>query len=260
MTTTAVRDVATLRPLARRGDARAHALVAYDLLLALLEDLDPDDWGRRVPDCPAWTVADCVGHMIGAAKGHANPVEMVRQLAVGRRRRHDFDGNDTDAMNDLQVRDHADLTPPQRIAALRQVAPRAVAGRMRLPRILRGVELPIAQSGSWGPHDPSSLQLGRLMDATLTRDVWMHRLDIARATGREVVLDHPTDARIVEDVVAEWCARHGQPVDLVLDGPAGGTFRAGTAGPRLQLDVVAFVRALSGRDPGEGLLATHVLF
>lgn len=260
MTTTAVREVADIAPITRDNDARVHALAAYDLLLDLLERLGPDDWDRRVPDCPAWTVADCVGHMIGAGRGHANPAQQVRQLVVGRLRASRFDGNDTDAMNDLQVRDHAALSPHERVAALRRVAPRAVAGRMRAPGFVRRRSIPIPQSGSWGPNDPPSLNLGHLMDAVLTRDVWMHRLDIARATGRGVVLDHPTDARVVEDVVAEWASRHGQPVELVLDGPAGGTFRAGSGGPRLELDTVAFVRAVSGRDPGEGLLATHVLF
>jgi hypothetical protein len=55
--------------------------------------------------------------------------------------------------------------------------------------------------------------------------------------------------------VGEWAEIHGQPFDLVLTGPAGGTFSRGTGGERVELDAVDFVRVLSGRLPGEGVLA-----
>ena len=65
---------------------------------------------------------------------------------------------------------------------------------------------------------------GYLFDIILTRDTWMHRIDIARATGRIAVLSSDHDARLVADVVAEWARRHGQPFTLHLEGPAGGAF------------------------------------
>ena len=37
----------------------------------------------------------------------------------------------------------------------------------------------------------------------LTRDTWMHRVDISRATGRDLVLTAEHDGRIVADVVDE---------------------------------------------------------
>ena len=43
------------------------------------------------------------------------------------------------------------------------------------------------------------------MDMVWTRDVWMHRIDITRATGRPLVgkLTAEHDGRIVADIVAE---------------------------------------------------------
>ena len=254
-----VRDVTAITRITRDTDATEIALAVYDRLLDLLEDLDEPDWDRRVPDCPAWTVADTVGHMIGAAHGHASVPQMLRQTVLGQVRKGRFEGNDLDAMNDVQVRDHAALSPPERVTELRRIAPRAVQGRMRMPGPVRRAHVPIAATGSTTGM-PSRLQLGHLMDAVLSRDVWMHRVDIARATGREVSCDQPSDTRVVEDVVAEWAAAHGRPVDLVLTGPAGGVFRSGDGGPHLEFDAVEFCRVVSGRAPGEGLLATHVLF
>jgi hypothetical protein len=60
----------------------------------------------------------------------------------------------------------------------------------------------------------------------ITRDPWMHRLDLARATGQDLVLTADHDGVMVADVVAE--RRHGQPYRLELTGPAGGSWRSGT--------------------------------
>ena len=65
---------------------------------------------------------------------------------------------------------------------------------------------------------------------------------------------------IVEDVVAEWAARHGESFHLILNGPAGGAFRHGDGARQLELDAVEFCRTVSGRTAGEGLLSFLVLF
>jgi hypothetical protein len=102
--------------------------------------------------------------------------------------------------------------------------------------------------------------MGFLFDVVLTRDTWMHRMDITRATGREPELDSDHDGVLVDDVVREWAQRHGQPYRLTLTGPAGGTWFSGSGGPDLKLDAVEFCRVLSGRGSGEGLLAEQVPF
>lgn len=60
--------------------------------------------------------------------------------------------------------------------------------------------------------------LGCLMDRIYTRDAWMHRADLARATGRPLVLSAGHDGRIVADAVEEWAAVHRRPFTLVLTG------------------------------------------
>lgn len=258
MTATAARDVTTITPIAFSTDARQVALSVYDRLLQLVEQLGDADWDAPT-ECPAWNVSDMVGHLIGAAKANASVRESVRQQVWALRHKSSFDGNDLDAMNALQVRMHAALSPAQRVAALRAAVPAAVAGRMRFPRLLRRVRVPVAQSGS-SAGMPRSLSLGHLMEVIYTRDVWMHRIDIARATGLPLHLDAAVDARVIEDVVAEWAAQHGEAFVLSLHGPAGGDFCQGVDGQRLELDAIDFCRTISGRVPGDGLLAVLVLF
>ena len=253
------RSVEEIRPIARDTDARDVALGAYERLLELLEQLEPHEW-RAPTECPGGDVAAMVGHLIGAGKAGASQREAFRQQRWAKRHAHEFDGNSLDATNELQVRDHAGLSPEERIAELRRVAPAAVRGRMRLPRLLRRIRLRLDQGGSNAGGMPTTLSLGHAMDVIYTRDVWLHRVDIARATGRPVDLDGDSDRRVVEDVVAEWAERHGRPFRLTLPGPAGGAFRQGEGGPHLELDPVEFCRILSGRASAEGLLATRVLF
>jgi len=102
--------------------------------------------------------------------------------------------------------------------------------------------------------------IGYLVDVILTRDPWMHRADIARATGTAHVLTAEHDGVLVADVAAEWAARHGQPYTLRLTGPAGGTWASGEGGPVIETDAVEFCRALSGRGHADGLLAIQVPF
>lgn len=245
--------------ISRDTDAREVALGAHQRLLEVLEQLEPEEW-LAPTECPGWDVAAMVGHLTGAAKAGASLREAWRQQRWAKRHAEEFDGNSLDATNELQVRDHAHLTSQERIAELRRVAPAAVRGRMRLPRVLRRMQLRLDQGGSNAAGMPTTLSLGHLMDVIYTRDVWLHRVDIARATGRSVDLDSSTDRRVVEDVVAEWAERHGQPFHLTLHGPAGGVFRHGEGGPELTFEPIDFCRALSGRAPAEGLLATRVLF
>jgi hypothetical protein len=99
----------------------------------------------------------------------------------------------------------------------------------------------------------------------LTRDPWMHRLDLARATGQDLVLTADHDGVIVADIVAEWARRHGQPYRLELTGPAGGNWSSGIGGEEIVMDAVDFCRIVAGR-PGSvggkswGLLTTQVPF
>ena len=102
--------------------------------------------------------------------------------------------------------------------------------------------------------------MGYLLDVILTRDPWMHRVDVARASGREMELTSEHDGRIVADVVADWARRHGAPFTLTLTGPAGGTYVSGDNGEHITIDAIDFCRTLSGRALGTGLLTREVPF
>ena len=249
----------TIPRITRDGEAERLATAAYDHLLHLLDELGVDEWDAPT-ECPGWTVADVVGHLIGSAKSFASVREQVRQQVWGFRHRAEFDGNAMDAYNALQVEDHRTLAPAERVAALRAVAGPAVRGRMRIPSAVRRVSGTVAPGGSTAVGMPARETLGHLVDVIITRDVWTHRVDIARATGRDLPLDPDTDGAIVADVVAEWAGRHGQPFELTLTGLAGGAFSQGDGGERLELDAVEFCRVLSGRAEGDGLLGVRVLF
>lgn len=242
---------ATIRRIRRDTDAAEVGQAAYRQLLGLLDRLAPADWSRPT-ECDGWDVAAMVGHLIGAAKAGASPLEMIRQQVLAARHTGDHDGNALDACNALQVRDHAGLAPDQRIAELRRLAPRAVGGRLRLPRPLRAVSVGLDAGGSTAAGTPERLRLGELMDVVYTRDVWLHTIDIARATERPRPEDPDLDRRIVEDVVADWATRHGQPFVLDLRGAVAGRYHAGQGGPHLTIDAVELCRVLSGRaDPDD---------
>jgi hypothetical protein len=110
------------------------------------------------------------------------------------------------------------------------------------------------------PFETERWKFGYLVDTIFTRDTWMHRLDICRATGRDMVLTASHDGRLVADVVADWARRHGKPFVLTLTGPAGGTWQAGDATEALELDALDFCWTLAARTPGSGLLTTPVPF
>jgi uncharacterized protein (TIGR03083 family) len=257
--TTGSLAVSDIRRVGRGDDAATLATSVYERLFELFDRLRPDDWARPT-DCEGWDVDDVVGHLLGAAAGHASLREMVRQFWHGGRNASAFGGSSLDAMNDLQVREHAALRPEQKVAALRRVAPEAVRSRVGTPTPLRALPIPIPAVGDMPSGLPPRITLGHLNDVILTRDVLMHRIDIARAAGLDAGLDDGSDRRLVADIVAEWAQRHGQPVVLHLTGPAGGDYHQGDGGPSLELDAAEFCRVVSGRATGEGLLATHVLF
>ena len=93
----------------------------------------------------------------------------------------------------------------------------------------------------------------------LTRDPFMHRLDIHAATGLPPHVTAEHEGRLVDDIVLEWAQRHGHPYALELTGPAGGAWGTG-GGERLSLDALEFCRLVSGRGERSGLLATSVPF
>src|SRR5712692_3689918 len=145
-------------------------------------------------------------------EANARTREFVRQYRAATKAAKRSGGPMIDEMTALQVRDHASLSPTEMADRMRDVAPKAVRGRRRTPGLLRAVPskpgAPI--EGTW--------KLGYLIGTIMNRDYWMHRVDLTRATGRELVLTPEHDGRIVADIVADWARIHAQPFHLALEG------------------------------------------
>jgi uncharacterized protein (TIGR03083 family) len=248
MTTTTTTRVHDIAPLSR-SEAMDLAGAEYDRFLDVLRSLTPDEW-RRPTECEAWDVRAMATHLLAEAESHSSLREMAHQMRAYRKAKS---GSMIDAMTELQVRDRADLTPDEIVARFEHAVPRSVRARRRMPGLVRRVRMKVDP-----PFDKERWPLSYLMDIIYTRDTWMHRGDISRATGHDIALTTEHDGRIVADLVAEWARRHGQPFTLTLTGTAGGSYVAGESGDHIELDAVEFCRITSGRAQGTGLLTTAV--
>ena len=236
------------RPAMSRDVAMRLAATEYQRFSAQLQRLSAHDWSRPT-DCPAWDVKAMAGHVTGMAELSASTLEKARQLRAAAR----GDGPLVDVLTAHQVAKHADDTPEQLVSRFTEIGPKAARGRRRLPALVRRATFEETVGGR-----TERWTVGFLVDVILTRDTWMHRVDIARATGQPLELSADHDAVLVADVAAEWARRHGQPCTLVLTGRAGGRWSWGSGGPTLELDAVDFCRGLSGR--GRPALDTEVPF
>jgi len=236
------------RPLAMQLGA-----TEYDRFADALRTLSPEEWSLPT-DCPVWDVRALAGHVLGMAEMAASMRESIRQNWSASRR----GGLYIDALTSLQVEKHANRLPKEIVDRFVAVGPRAARGRARAPRLLRRSRMPTEQPVGT-TLEPWTF--GYLLDVILTRDTWMHRIDLAQAVGRPVVLTAEHDGVLVADVVSEWAQRHGQSCTLTLSGPAGGHWSFGHEdGPHLELEAVEFCRILSGRGSGPGLLSVQVPF
>ncbi|NKE62087.1 maleylpyruvate isomerase family mycothiol-dependent enzyme [Lentzea sp. PSKA42] len=224
------------------------AKTEYERFLALLEGLAPQDWSKPT-GCPGWDVRAMAAHLLGMAEMSASMREGMRQVKLAQAR----GGVLVDALTALQVEERAGMSPAQIVARYAEVTPRAVKARRRTPWFARRHKMPTTETVN-GREE--AWTLGFVTDVIMTRDPWMHRTDIAKATGAPMVLTADHDGVLVDDVVHEWAERHGRPFTLHLTGPAGGTW--GSDGPKLEFDAVEFCRALSGR--GTAPLDTEVPF
>jgi uncharacterized protein (TIGR03083 family) len=249
-------STATMYPPRKSALARSVAMrlaaEEYQRFIDVLAALSRDDW-RKPTECPAWDVRAMAAHALGMAEMAASIREQMRQVKSATKRGGSF----IDALTSLQVEERRDMTPAQILARFQQVAPKASRGRRLTPGLIRRRTMPQLQVV--GDHE-EPWTIGYLIDVILTRDPWMHRIDISRATGAVPVLTPEHDGALVADVVGEWAQRHGRPFTLNLTGPAGGSWTAGSGAETIDLDAVQFCRTVSGRTAGTGLLTTHVPF
>lgn len=219
----------------------------YRRFSELLGELTPEEWSRPT-DCERWNVRAVALHVLGSTEANASPVELVHQFRRGLPLNREIDHHHwVDGVNELQVRERCELSPAELVARFDAAIPKAVRGRRGAPPPLRWMPVPFGPPIGWKP-------LTYLLCMGFTRDTWMHRVDVTRATGRELILTAGHDGRIVADIVGEWARRHRQPFTLSLDGAARGTYVQGAGGQHISIDAVEFCRILSGRGRGAGLL------
>jgi uncharacterized protein (TIGR03083 family) len=235
------------------------AATELDRFQAQLGRLNAADW-RSPTACPAWDVRALSSHVLAMTEMFSSFRRNATQHLPASRAAKRGEVY-IDALTARQVADRQELTPDQITQGLQTFAPRMLRWRTRAPGLMRARAMPGAQPVS-SDSDAATERwtFGFLFDTVLTRDTWMHRMDIAYATGQDLDLSPDHDGGLVAEVVSEWSSRHTSPYSLTLTGPAGGTWSRGTGGEGLHLDAVEFCRALAGRAPTPGLLAVSVPF
>lgn len=235
-------DASTIPPLAH-DEAGVMAREELQRFLALVETLSGDDW-EQPTDCTEWSVRDILAHQAGAYAGFASWSEFKHQITA----RPAAGQMQVDALNQRQLADRAGRTPVDLIGELREVGPKAIRTRQRLPWAIRKMMVPLGAP-------LGTIPVEYLTDLIYTRDTWMHRADISRATGRLFNQTAEHDGRVTALVARDLAhalkdTLRGRTAVFDLGGAAGGRYRIGTmAEPTVivKMDVVDFNRLASGR-------------
>ena len=230
-----------------RTEARVLADEEFRRFADLMASLSDDDFSQPT-ECTGWDVRKVTLHVLGSAEAQASVREFLHQLRRGLPLNREIAAHHwVDGLNELQIRERDHLTNAELVAAPAAVGPKAVEGRWRTPPPMRYLPIPFGPPIGWEP-------LKYLLDVGFKRDVWAHRIDVCSALGRPMQMTPGHDGRLLADIVTEWAELHGEPFELVLEGPAGGKFAQGEGGERVEIDGADFVRTLAGRLPGVGVL------
>jgi uncharacterized protein (TIGR03083 family) len=220
-----------------------------DQCLTLVKTLDPSDWSKPTA-CTLWTVRDILAHQAGGYASGTSYGEMIRQYA-----RIPKPGQlPEDAVNELQLRERANCTPEELIGELERAGPAAAQNWAYGFRLVKAVAIPHAVAGT--------LSLRYLMWVIHSRDTWMHRLDICRATGRPFEPSGGQDRRIVALIMRDVGRSlrkklAGKSLVFDLSGFAGDTWQVGSGEPSamIRMDALDFSIFASGRSSYEEVCA-----
>lgn len=230
---------------------------AYELMqtalhrfIHLVESLDAEDWHKPTA-CTEWNVRDMVAHQAGGFASGVSYREMIHQLTARPKAKPGQLIEDT--INTLQLAERANMTSAELITELRQAGEKASHNWAYGFRLVKWAAI---------PHPvPGRLGLRHLMWVIHSRDTWMHRLDICRATGRHFEQTREHDGRINELVVRDLAhvlqkKLNGRAFTLALTGVAGGTWQIGSGNSEatIEMDTLDFNIYASGRfNQEEGL-------
>ena len=231
-------------PSATHAEASLLAQTEYERVLALLEQLEGDDWSQPTY-CTDWNVRQMVAHLAGAVTGSTTFAEFRRQNVSNPYLKET--NNPVDGTNKLQIAERVNKSESELIAEFRQNGQIAVNNRRDLPWLVRKFHLPMGSLGF--------AAIEYLMDIIYPRDQWMHRYDICATTGKRMVITPEHDLRITElvlrDIAKKLSTQMAQrTVALHLIGEIGGEYRFGRAAAPdciLEMDLFDFNLRASGR-------------
>ena len=228
-------------PYTHADEAHRLLTTALSRFITLIESLYAHDWSKPTA-CTAWNVQDMVAHQAGGYASGTSYKEMIRQYTS----KPQPGQLPEDAINDLQVGERADKTPSDLIAELKQVGEIAAHNWAYGFNAIKWISTPHPIGGF--------MPIRHLMWVIHSRDTWMHRLDICRATNRLFEQTREHDGRIVELVVFDTAKKlnkklNGQAITLSLTGIAGGTWKIGKGEPatEMEMDALDFNIFISGR-------------
>ena len=234
----------------QRPEAKVIAEEEFRRFAALTASLTADEWALPT-DCTAWDVRKVVAARARLGR-RAGVVPAVRASARARRAAEPADrlaplGRRHERAADPRASPTSPTTRSWR--SLQAVGPKAVAGRWRTPAPMRHLPIPFGPPIGW-------VGLWYLLDVGLhARRVGPPHRPRAPRPGTGWTSPPTTTAVSSPTSSASGRTIHGQPFELVLEGPAGGKFSQGTGGERVEIDAIEFVQVLSGRRPGTGVLA-----
>lgn len=211
-------------------------------LLDLLRELRDDEW-LLPTDCDRWTVRDVIAHLTGWAELFTSFGSAKEQLGPTLRWRKQFE-NMVDAQNEAQVELKRHLSPEQLTAEYEKAAFRFLKLRRRIGT--PGKLIPI-YSALFGWKS-----LSFVADSIFTRDTFMHRVDISRATGRDFRIGQNQEA-LIADIVRDWARLTKTRVRVELEGPGGGLFTHESPVVTVRTDAIDFCRFNAGRFPEDKL-------
>ena len=221
----------------------AHTLLTneFERFSRLLDKLSDEDWDKTTA-CTDWTVKDILAHQAGGFSGGTSYREFIRQASTKKKPGQLIE----DAINALQVGERRDKSPIEIIAEIRQAGPKAILNWVHGFKLVKWVSIPHPVSGS--------LSVRHLMWVIHSRDTWMHRLDICRATGKHFEQTTEHDGRILalvmRDVTHQLAGKlAGKSIVFELNGVAGGAWKVGEGEEvaRMRMDALDFNIFVSGR-------------
>jgi len=238
----------TAIPKLQHDEAMVMSREELNRFLDLITSLDASDWDKQTA-CPLWTVKDVVAHQAGHVRGFVSVGSFLAQLSPTLLFPYLRKGMDMlDAWNQGQVDKRKSMTPADLIDEIQTHAEASLKGKDSVPAFLSKPKMPAP-----GLDQPRSMAY--VFDVTYVRDMWMHRIDICQATGRDFPLDDGHDQRTVDLIVRDLALKctkglSGRSVILNLTDLANGHYRVGqSASPEatLTMDTITFCLLTSGR-------------